>query len=188
MKNVLFILSLILIVCTSCDKDDDTTNQAENTYASLSNISGEEGSRIIVTQNNEELIFSGSNVLGWSGGQLLNLNYYSTLRLLHDDFETIGIWFSVPQGLNFVDTAVGSHGLHGFTVQLQDTQNLDGPIVEMYLDTAGPGDRPQFFGDLEIRRSVEHLGTVYDMVGTFEITREGQTVKGLFWKKEVANW
>lgn len=192
MKTSHTILSIMVscLICFSCSEDDDSGNDTanENNYADLSNISGDEGSRILVTQNNQEITYAGANVLGWEGTQLLNLNYSSNLRLLHDDFETITIWFSIPADFDFVETAVGTHGLHGYTVQLQDTQFLDAPIVEMYINLPGEADRTQFFGSLEIRRNVEHLGSVLDMVGTFEITRDGQTINGLFWKKEVANW
>ena len=187
MKKLVFILILTSSTLFSCSKDDTNDNGSTNDpFSDLSNISGDEGSRIEVTQNAENLVFSGSNVLGWGGASLLNLNYSKNLRLLHDDFETLYLTFSVPSNLDFIEAAVGSHGLSGSTLQLIDTENLDSVIVEMY--TTENQERNQFFGTLEIRRNVSYLNDVLDMVGSFEITRDGQIIKGLFWKKEVANW
>ncbi|WP_179021218.1 hypothetical protein [Winogradskyella forsetii] len=187
MKKTLFILGLFTITIFNCSKDDDSNSgNIEDTYADLSNISGDEGSRIEVTQNNEDLIYTGQNVLGWGTSTLLNQNYSKDLRLLNEGFETLEIRMSIPSNLDFVESAVNTHGLSGTTLLLQDTQDLDSVIVEMY--TSQNQEREQFFGTLEIRRNVSYLNDVLDMVGTFEITRNGQTIKGLFWKKEVANW
>jgi len=185
MKKILFILSLITLTAFSCSKDDDNGN-TDDAFADLSNISGDEGSRIILTQNNEDLVYTGQNVLGWGTNSLLNQNYVKDLRLLHDGFDTIEIRMSVPGDLDFVEAAVDTHGLNGATLLLQNTENLDSVIVEMY--TTENQERDHFFGTLEIRRNVPYLNEVLDMVGTFEITRDGQTIRGLFWKKDVSNW
>ncbi|TXE12759.1 hypothetical protein FUA26_02880 [Seonamhaeicola algicola] len=185
LKTPLIILCFTILTIFSCSKDDDNGSN-NNDFADLSFVSGDEGSRIVLTQNNEDLVYSGKNVLGWDTSALLNLNYAKSLRLLHNGFETIEIRMSVPSNLDFVEAAVNTHGLHGSTVLLQNTQDLSSVIVEMY--STKNQERQQFFGTLEIKRHVNYQNSVIDMVGSFEITRNGQTIKGLFWKKDVANW
>ncbi|GAA0871088.1 hypothetical protein GCM10009117_02330 [Gangjinia marincola] len=197
MKRIttLILISLVSISIFSCSKDDDdnTSNDPEEiAFEDLSYIQGDEGSRIEVfttggksSSSETGVVYTGQNILGWDGGQLLNLNYWKQLRILNTDFETLHIRMNIPSGQDFVEAAVNTHGLHGSTLLLQDTQFLDDVIVEMYTNKGGI---KQFFGELTLRRNVEYLGDVLDLVGSYEIIRDNQTIKGLFWKKEVANW
>ena len=186
MKNTLFLLACTALLLFNCSKDDGDSENG-NTSVDLSVISGVEGTKMETNNSSgNKVSYSGNLVIGWDTAQLLNTNYAKILRLSLPDFGTLYIRFSIPSGSEFLDVAVKEHALYGTTVLLQDTEDLEDTIVEMY--TVENNTAQQFTGKLELKRAVDHLGSVIDMVGTFEIERNGQSYTGLFWKTEVAGW
>ncbi len=188
MKNLAFMLILVIFCLSSCSKDDDNSKLPEN-LSGLDLISGEEGSIITVKISNEpDKTYSGNNVEGWNTVNVLNSNLMSRIEFFYDNFETISTRFFIPSDISIEDAVEGTNALLGYNIPLEDTQQLDGVYAHMYIYSGSGFESTDFTGTITIQKNLKYGDILYDMVGTFEISSGSQTITGVFWKKDVTQW
>lgn len=190
MKTTFACLSLMigLFLLTACDKDDDKDDPTPQVNLAYSSISGTEGSSFEFTENGEKSTHTGTLVIGWEGGSLLNLNYFRQLRFSNNG-NSFALRFNIPNGTVFTDFIEGTHELYSTPVLLQNTQNLDQVLAEFLVNSSSPAIDGNATGTVTIERDVTIGTEVYSLVATLETEfyNQGNPVKveGIIWDQEA---
>jgi len=188
-KSSLFFCFFALL-SFSCDKDDDTNDTPNVQNPAYAAVFGPTGHSFQVISGGEIQTNSGTTILGWDGGQLLNGSYFRLLRFSGMP-NTFALRMSMPASSNFSEAAPGDHGLYEFVLPLQDTQNLQDIVVEFYQNNGSPAIQGNATGNVTLERNVSHAGNTYSLIGNVEAQffNAGTlvTVSGTFWSQEL-NW
>jgi len=185
-----FALLITSILLISCDEDDDSNNAPTNQNPAYAAVFGPTGHSFQIIGGGQTQTNSGTTVIGWDGGQLLNGSYFRLLRFSGTPYN-FALRMSMPASSNFSDTAPGDHDLYEFILPLQETQNLQDIVVEFYQNNVTPAIQGNGTGTVTLERNVAFAGTTYSLIGTVEAqffnAGTPTTVSGTFWSQEL-NW
>ena len=194
MKTKLFCLG-ILALCMllgSCKKEEEENRGSVGGNGSGSGLYGvittPEGCSFDITYpDGTTETRTGTSVSGWSGGQLLNLNFFRQLSL-YDGQDSWFLRFSMPQGTDWETEVLGTHDLYSIPFLLQWSQDMDETIVEFY----SPGNdeiEGNSYGTVELVPNIQVAGDTYDLWGTvdasFTVYGQTTTVSGVFWAQDI---
>ena len=191
MKNVFLVLALASLVLFGCEKEENepTVNTGGGGGGgSYGYVSGPQGANLSVTYpdgTTESL--SGSSVIGWDGGQLLNGNFWKQLRISADG-NTFFLRYNMVQGTDWEAEVAQEWGLYNFPFLLQYSADMTDTAVEWYCPSCDDFEE-NASGNVELELDVNTPGGMYDVVGsidaTFTINGLQTTVEGNFWAQEL---
>lgn len=180
----LFILMTLILFVTSCDKNDGSEDISSDV---LSQINGDEGAQLTIEENNVKIISSGKNVIAFQTVAAFSPeNTVRNLRVLSDDYPTLNLWYVLGKNEDFVAAALGVKRMNPSSLELTNASYQSEVYAECQVNENGT--QRLLTGTIELRRKVEYLGAVYDMVGILDLMDGNTKVTGVFWKKEVQGW
>ena len=150
----------------------------------MGQVSGPRGSAFTLNRPGyatEEL--RGEVVIPWEFGQLLNLNHFALIRF-RAGTQVLWLRYSMAKDRPWQEEVYREHMLRGSELPLQETQQLDGTIVELYV-TSGDLLKGHALGQVTMRRDVTVNNIVYALVGELDVqwnTDDGwATLSGGLW-------
>lgn len=180
----LFILITLILFATSCAKNDSSEDASSDV---LSQINGDEGAQLTIEENNVKIISSGKNVIAFQTVAAFSPeNTVRNLRVLSNDYPELNLWYVLGKNEDFVAAAVGVHRMKPSSLEL--TRASYQSVIYAECQVNENGTQRLLTGTIELRRKVESLGAVYDMVGILDLMDGNTKVTGIFWKKEVQGW
>lgn len=192
MKKVL-LLALIAIAFTACKKDDEVQEKIDinlvdtGAIAGYDSVTSPEGGELTLTSSGgtaQEVEVTA--VTGWETGELLEGNWRELS--FTSDFGTFFLRFNLPAGTEWQSGVRGEHELYSSSFTLEDSQEMDSTVVELYCPTC-----PILGGNASgmvsmVPSALTNMG-VYDGVVFIEATVNtagGTTaIEGVVWAEEL---
>lgn len=175
----------IIVLLSSCEKENNNEIKDQTRSDSFAQVSGEKGSKLtLVSPDGSRQDISTDFMVDWSSGQLLNSNYYRLFRVGSDE-GTLFFWLNIPNDVKFRDIIEGEHTLQN-RVPLQNTQNLDEVVPELYIPGANSRFEDEATGTVTIYLTQQVDTIQYDMIGVVNANfvsdqRENYKIEGAFW-------
>ncbi|MGF1565578.1 MAG: hypothetical protein ACFCUH_09435 [Flavobacteriales bacterium] len=191
MKRFIFMACSAALFLVGCEKDDESntpTPSPPSVTVAHSYVNSEEGSSFTLTLPDGSIEnLSGSTIIGWDTGSLLNLNYFKQLRISSGG-RTFYLRYNLVNGSTWRDEVEQTHSLYNTPFLLQFSSDMSDTVVEWYCPSC-QDINGNASGTVTLLLDVNTPLGVYDMVGevdaTFTQGWDQYHVTGKFWAQNL---
>lgn len=174
-----------------CEKNDESappTPPTPSVTVAYNYVNSEEGSSFTLTLPDGSVEnLSGSTIIGWDTGSLLNLNYFKQLRISSGS-RTFYLRYNLVNGSTWQEEVAQSHSLYNTPFLLQFSSDMGETFVEWYCPSC-PDIESNASGTVSLELDVNTPLGIYDMVGevdaTFTQGWDQYHITGKFWAENL---